>query len=443
MTKSYVPTPIFDTLTETIELYKSIYNANVPHEHIKKYLAHCFSKNNATLPEFAAKDFEIALKFLYSYRGSEQTFGAYRRDIERLIQWSWFVRSESILKLKRDDIESLIEFFIKPNKKWIGLKKVARFKSVDGLKIPNPEWKPFDATLDKKKTKDGKKATKDDYEFSQKALKALFAILSSFYHFCLQEEMVSSNPVLLIRQKSKFLQKENASPIIRRLSDQQWQTVIALAKKNAQRDKKYERSVFVLSCLYGMYLRISELTASERWSPTMGHFFKDYDGNWWFKTVGKGNKARQIAVSDDMLKALIHYRVEYLALPPYPTLEETTPLICHEENFKKPMTDERTIRRLVQRCFDEAAEYLEKINPEEAENLHAATVHWLRHTGISDDVKIRPREHVRDDAGHSSGAITDRYIDVELTARAKSAKSKSITPDNKKSKDTGDLSTLG
>jgi len=50
----------------------------------------------------------------------------------------------------------------------------------------------------------------------------------------------------------------------------------------------------------------------------------------------------------------------------------------------------------------------------------------IRHTGISDDVKHRPREHVRDDAGHSSGAITDRYIDVELIARANSAKNKTI-----------------
>jgi hypothetical protein len=55
-----------------------------------------------------------------------------------------------------------------------------------------------------------------------------------------------------------------------------------------------------------------------------------------------------------------------------------------------------------------------------------ATVHWLRHTGISDDVKIRPREHVRDDAGHSSGAITDKYIDIELKERHKSAKRKPI-----------------
>jgi hypothetical protein len=33
---------------------------------------------------------------------------------------------------------------------------------------------------------------------------------------------------------------------------------------------------------------------------------------------------------------------------------------------------------------------------------------------------------VRDDAGHSSGAITDKYIDVELRERAKSALNKII-----------------
>lgn len=56
-------------------------------------------------------------------------------------------------------------------------------------------------------------------------------------------------------------------------------------------------------------------------------------------------------------------------------------------------------------------------------------LHWLRHTGISDDVKIRPREHVRDDAGHSSGSITDKYIDVESRARHASGKKKNIKPE--------------
>ncbi len=63
---------------------------------------------------------------------------------------------------------------------------------------------------------------------------------------------------------------------------------------------------------------------------------------------------------------------------------------------------------------------------DEADALKEATVHWLRHTGISEDVKHRPREHVRDDAGHGSGAITDRYIDVNLKDRHQSARQKVI-----------------
>ncbi len=57
-----------------------------------------------------------------------------------------------------------------------------------------------------------------------------------------------------------------------------------------------------------------------------------------------------------------------------------------------------------------------------------ATVHWIRHTGISDDVKIRPREHVRDDAGHSNSSITDKYIDAGSRERYGSTKDKTIVP---------------
>lgn len=67
---------------------------------------------------------------------------------------------------------------------------------------------------------------------------------------------------------------------------------------------------------------------------------------------------------------------------------------------------------------------------EEAEQLRAASVHWLRHTGISEDVKRRPREHVRDDAGHGSSAITDKYIDDERRARHASGKKKRIKPED-------------
>jgi len=430
--KHYIPKPVFDTLDEVEQLYKTVESANKPLQPVKQWLVHCLNLSATEFPNYLPKDYLHVLRFLYNYRGSKDTFSSYRRELERLLQWSWFIREKSVLKLKRQDIEAFIEFCIKPYKRWISLKKSTRFQMVNGEKVPHPDWRPFEARLSKQDNKAGNTATKDDYQVSQAGIKAIFAILSSFYNYLMQDEITLMNPVALIRQKSKFIRKEATQPVIRRLSEKQWNTIMSIARNRANRNKDYERDIFILSCLYGMYLRISELITNEQWAPTMGDFIQDNDKNWWFKTVSKGNKARQIAVSDAMLTALKHYRTEYLELPPYPSPNERTPLIGHKKNPSQPITSDYTIRLLVQSYFDAASEILANQGDElEANNLKSATVHWLRHTGISEDVKHRPREHVRDDAGHSSSAITDRYIDVELKARAKSAKEKIISQDDK------------
>src|SRR5436190_16639920 len=111
-----------------------------------------------------------------------------------------------------------------------------------------------------------------------------------------------------------------------------------------------------------------------------------------------------------------------------PSRGETNPLIS-KANGQAAIQSTRQIRCIVQACFDAAFKRMAKDGlQEEAIELKTATVHWLRHTGISEDVKHRPREHVRDDAGHSSSAITDQYIDVELRARHASAKKKKLDP---------------
>ncbi len=187
----------------------------------------------------------------------------------------------------------------------------------------------------------------------------------------------------------------------------------------------HERTLFIMSALFGLYLRISELVQTDRWMPQMGHFERDTEGNWWFLTVGKGNKERDISVSDDMLEALKRYR-RSRGLPELPEPGESTPLI-HRRRGRGGLTSTRQIRGIVQQCFDRAEENMRRDGfHEEAQRMAAATVHWLRHTGISEDVKHRPREHVRDDAGHGSSAITDRYIDVERTERHASARRKRI-----------------
>ena len=126
-----------------------------------------------------------------------------------------------------------------------------------------------------------------------------------------------------------------------------------------------------------------------------------------------------------MLNALKRYR-KYLGLSAYPFLEEQTPVVSKLKG-KGSINSTRHIRRIVQDCFDAAYLRMQEHGLEDdAYDLRTATVHWLRHTGISEDVKLRPREHVRDDAGHASMATTDRYIDSDLRERHASGKKKRV-----------------
>ncbi len=387
-------------------------------------------------------DINMGIAFLKPYRGSQGTFNSYRREIERFIHWTALIEQKALKALKRDTIESYMEFCQKPPKQWIGTTKPPRFIEKNGLRTPNTAWRPFVATISKNARRKGDEPEINQFEFTQGSMKESFAILGSFFNFLLQEEYVQMNPVTLIRQKSKFIRRTQSQPKIRRLSELQWQYVIQTIKKHADEtimDKqgkhvdlklkdKYERMLFILSALYSMYLRISELCASARWVPEMSDFFRDSDNNWWFTTVGKGNKERQIAVSETMLDALKRWR-KHLNLYPLPSLTDNSPLIPKTRGTG-PIKSINYIRRVVQDCFDQGIQQLSQDGfEEEAEMLNEATVHWLRHTGISDDVKIRPREHVRDDAGHSSSAITDKYIDIELRERHRSARKKIIMDD--------------
>jgi len=391
----YIPSALFDSLENWVTQYRQGTH-NLPY----------------------ADDYQHANAFIYSYRGSLPTFNAYRREVERFLQWAWYIAKKSIQDIKRSDIENFIEFCQQPLTTWIGTKNVARFINHGGERKPNADWRPF--IINPKA---------QNYSLSQKALQAVFAIISSFYEYLIQENYLGYNPIRQIRQKSRYIRKQQTKTVIRRLSELQWHYVIETAEMLANQDPTvHERTLFIMNALYGMYLRISELAASERWQPQMGDFKRDLDGNWWFTTVGKGNKERDITVSDAMLSALKRYRLS-LNLLPLPSLGESIPLVPKLKS-NGAIRSTRQIRTIVQYCFDQACYQLSRDGfSEEAEQLQAATVHWIRHTGISEDVKHRPREHVRDDAGHSSSLITDKYIDIEKRARHASGRKKIIKPD--------------
>ena len=195
------PIPLFDSLKFT-DPKKSF-----------QHLSVTFDKS------YANQDYSQAIHFLYSYRGSEATFNAYRREIERLLQWSWFILGKSIKELRRNDFENFIEFCQQPPKHWIGVKTVARYITQQGIRKPHPDWRPFVATINKMASQQGIMPDIKKYALSQKALQAIFAVCGSFYNYLIQEDYIHFNPVAQIRQKSKFIRQQKSNHQVRRLSE--------------------------------------------------------------------------------------------------------------------------------------------------------------------------------------------------------------------------------
>lgn len=374
------------------------------------------------------KEYQLCQEFLKSYANSPDTFTAYRREIERVLQWAWLICKKPLKQINRNDIRDYLAFIQSPPDHWIATKTVNRFMyNALRLRTANPEWRPFVIRLSKVAKKHGKTIDKSTYHLSSKSTEAIFAILSSMFTFLQQENYLEVNPISLIRQKKGYIQRQQVRHVTRKLSRLQWSMVIQAAEQMAIENPEHQRTLFLMSAFYLLGVRISELAFANGRDATMGHFSPDKEGLWWFTTVGKGNKSRDIAVPDELMTALKAYRI-YLNLPPLPRRDEPTPLLPKLKG--KNGLGTRQIRNLVQTVFDRAIQDLQMAGKtDEADDLATATVHWLRHTAISTDVETRPREHIRDDVGHENAATMDKYIDIDRMARHRSAKHKKLKPE--------------
>ncbi len=409
-TRNPIPRALYDTLeTMRDELPACVQN----------YLA------ALNIPEIQ-KEYQLTREFLLSYAGSPDTFTAYRREVERLLQWSWLIAKKPLKAVNRNDIRDFLEFATQPPLGWITTQNYSRFQLKEGLKIHNLSWRPFVVRVSKVRRRRGETPNKDCYQLGTKSIQALMAGLSTYFSFLQQEEYLETNPIALVRQKSRYLRRQQTQKITRKLSHLQWQFVIETAEKLADQDPEKERHLFLMSAFYLLGLRISELAETPGRIPKMGDFAPDKHGLWWFSTVGKGNKMRDVAVPDAMLTILKRYRINR-GCPDLPTRDETTPLL-HRQRGRGGLGT-RQIRNLVQECFNHAIYSLEQAGrKDEAQDLASATVHWLRHTAISSDIETRPREHIRDDVGHENAATMDKYIDIDKVARHASAKHKLLKP---------------
>ena len=135
-----------------------------------------------TLP-YCADNHQVLMRFLSMYSASKDTYQTYRRELERWVQWCWLVRQVDMLQALRDDVLAFLAFCKSPPHHWIGHKLSARFLNGDF----HPDWHLF---VIRKKTGS---STLQQYQWSESASKIMIATLSTFYTYCVQEQLVMTN----------------------------------------------------------------------------------------------------------------------------------------------------------------------------------------------------------------------------------------------------------
>jgi site-specific recombinase XerD len=243
-------------------------------------------------------------------------------------------------------------------------------------------------------------------------------ILNALFSWLVNAGYLAGNPLSLSRQRSR-----KARPrVTRYLEGDLWNEVkltIDMMPRESDREREhYLRMRWLFSLLYLCGLRISEVV-----NNSMGGFFcrqdKDGEAQWWLEVLGKGNKARIVPATNELMVELARYRKEK-DLSPLPIQAEAMPLLLPIGRQQRNMT-RGAVHAIVKQIFENTAHRLRARGAEFetiAMRVEAASAHWLRHTAGShmanNQVDLR---HVRDNLGHESLGTTNAYLHSTDDAR--------------------------
>jgi site-specific recombinase XerD len=373
----------------------------------------------------ANTDYEAAQCFFAEYENSPGTLRLYQREVERLFLWAWAECGKPVSSLNRQDFEGYLNFLVDPQpvEVWCGTK--ARRETDD--------WRPFElhkapetpAPPPRTGAKTGKsvKAPEADSKprpqggMQERALKASVAAVNSLMQYLVDGGYLNGNPLGLIRQKRRKLQTEASASkgwseeksVERFLDSDMWDavtaTIEAMPRETPRELDQYHRLKFILTLLYVLAPRASELEAHRMNS------FKEEHGRWWWHVVGKGNKAARVPVPDDMMSALVCYR-QHLGLSPVPGPDDDTPLLVSMRNGSP--IGARQLHNILKDVFTRAADSMPALLAHKAEKLRQASTHWGRHTGITAKVNAgMSARYVQKDARHSDARTTAMYTHEE------------------------------
>ncbi len=334
----------------------------------------------------ANNDYEAIHCWLNEYRHKATTYRTYQKEAERLLLWSVYQCKKPLSSLDRDDFERYFLFLDNPEPKHIWCMK----DQGGGRKRGEPGWRPFVGGL------------------SATTKLTAISCIDSLFNYLVDARYLSFNPLSLIRKRNarKITSPAPLSLQERMLDIEEWHAMLDtldnLPEKEVVEKQEKERLKFLVNILYFLGLRIHEL-ATHTWGS-----FRQIENNWWFYVVGKGDKAGIVPVCDELLRAIINYRA-YLKKPPFPSMDESTPLIASLASEKNAITTRQINKILKKLALETTKKFKDK--PEKVKKLGKFSAHWLRHLSASmQDRAGITFKHIRANHRHENDETTRRYV---------------------------------
>lgn len=342
----------------------------------------------------ALNDREAVLAWLAQWPEDSATYRAYRKEAERCLLWSVLERHKPFSAMTVDDAVAYRGFLAdpQPRERWVGPLAPRQL----------PRWKPFQDRL------------------SPRSAQYAETVLRSLCQWLVDVGYLGWNPFAGLRRARH---SEEGMAVGRALSEPEWRWVMDFCERGlddpAGDPLFFRHARFALRLGYYTGLRISNLAAA-----TVGDLERrTISGNegpqWWLHSRVKGDKPHRVPVTGLMAELR-----DYLRFRGYPapleTLDPEIPLIGKrrltrtERGYREVPYTPSGLHDLICSLFELAGDALAATDPLSAERIRSATTHVLRHTHATHALgRGVPVTVAQRNLGHSSLAITSRYITVE------------------------------
>ena len=155
-----------------------------------------------------------------------------------------------------------------------------------------------------------------------------------------------------------------------------------------------------------LFLRISELSHRDYYTPFFNHFRLDSSGEGWvLNVIGKGKKERLVTVPDSYIDNVLSRYRSSLGLTPLPRIDEDSPMLPSRKTGAPLHQD--SLNNVVEEAFDLVIKELVKTNrKQQALSIAGASSHWLRHTGATQALDESNETMLAEELGHASVKTT-------------------------------------